>query len=205
MTEPSSFEREIADYAITQSHKHESESANAKKEQGRYLVAGAAGGIALLVGQFDTAADTQRLLIASALIFYAASLYCSFNTLRAVWVEESENAVAWKKWDVAARTVVFEQIQQKGAVSRMLELPPTPRNKTRQFDRWNWWAVTFLVQGAIWSLFFLGSHFEWWPWLGQHAIESAPVGGEILPPEASCTSGKSPPANCGSESSAQTL
>lgn len=181
VTEPSAFEREIADYAATQSHKHEAESASAKKEQGRYMVAGAAGGIALLVGQFDDATDGQKLIIALALIFFVVSLYCSFNALRAIWVEEAENANAWKKWDYAARKIVFEHAQETGAASRLIELPPTPRVRHRQFGRWNGWAAGLLIQGAVWSIFFLGSHFDWMPLFSDNLAEPPAVASEASP------------------------
>lgn len=151
----------IRELAESNARRHFDEAANAKREYGRYTVAGAAGAIALLASQFDTAGDHQRILIAISVIVLVLSLFCSFYTMRALWIEEAENAAKWTKWrNQTLRDI--NSVEDRDAI----HIIPLPEPHYPQFKRWSGWSVGLLFQGFIWGIFYLLSFFFYDPDVG---------------------------------------
>ncbi len=136
---------------------------NAQNELHRYTIAGAAGGIAILVAQIEGANQSELIIVALSLVSFVCSLYFSFNAVQSKWVLESEQQAKWASWTLDNYRRIDSHESEFGDPRTIPELTETPNESidTTSYRRWASLATGALTGGGIAAIGFLMMQIQW--------------------------------------------
>ncbi|MEE2567119.1 hypothetical protein [Hyphobacterium marinum] len=148
------LKRERRDLAIEFSDAHRiaalGRAESARREVGRYRVAGAAGAIALLASQIPNA-EGAFILLTIPIFFFSWSLYCSIISLNKSVSEQIDFPSKWTNWSMKVIHVIGMQRFEDG----IPDLPEEPKYEVRPSDNWAARAHGALIGGGIGAAFYL--------------------------------------------------
>lgn len=134
---------------------------DANKEMHRYVVAGAAGSIALIVSRLDSLEGGASASGLVAIAFFLTSLYCSLKTMQARWVEGYQSRAAWAAWLFDTAKVMKESVPDVARGAPIPDWPECPTETIESYQRWSSRAIGTLTGGGVFSLLVLVQIVEW--------------------------------------------